>query len=83
MDVSTREQRVVTFHPDFQGRSYFEDLGGNPELRGKREGQLRYELSERSADLEDQKSLDRPSTCEPLEYFEPVVLHVFARAKSL
>ena len=83
MDVSTREQRMVKYHPDFRGRSYYEHLDGDPALRVKHEGQPRYELSERIADLGDQKSLDRPSTCEPLEHFEPMVLRVFARAKSL
>lgn len=82
-DVSTREQRLVTDHPDFRGRSYYEHPDGDPALRAKHEGQPRYELSEQIADLGDQKSLDRSFTCEPREHFEPMVLRVFARAKSL
>lgn len=83
MDVSTREQWMVKYHQDCRGRYYHEDLGVDPELRVQHEGQPRYELSERFADLEDQKSLDRSFTREPLEYFEPPVARVFARAKSL
>ena len=83
MDVSTREQWMVKYHQDCRGRSYYEHFDGDPALRVKHEGQPRYELSERFADLGDQKSLDRSFTREPLECFEPPVARVFARAKSL
>jgi len=74
---------MVKHHQDFQGRYYHEHLGMDPNLRVKHEGQPWYELAERFADQWDQKSFDPSFTSEPLEHFEPLVLRVFAQAKSL
>ena len=74
---------MVKYHQDFQGRYYYEHLGMDPNLRVHHEGQSWYELAERFADQWDQKSFDPSFTSEPLEHFEPLVLRVFAQAKSL
>lgn len=74
---------MVQYRQDFQGRYYYEHLGMDPNLRVKHEGQPWYELAERFADQWDQKSFDPSFASEPLEHFEPMVLRVFAQAKSL
>ena len=74
---------MVKYHQDFQGRYYYEHLGMDPNLRVHHEGRSWYELAERFADQWDQKSFDSSFTSEPLEHFEPLVLRVFAQAKSL
>ena len=74
---------MVKYHQDFQGRYYYEHLGMDPNLRVLHEGQSWYELAERFADQWDQKSFAPSFTSEPLEHFEPLVLRVFAQAKSL
>ena len=74
---------MVAFHQDFQGRYYYEHLGMDPNLRGQHVGCEWYELAERFADEWDQKSFDPSYPYEPLEHFEPMVLRVFARVKSL
>lgn len=74
---------MVAFHQDFQGRYYYEYLGMDPNLRAQHVTQPWYELAEQFADQWDQKSFDPDYEHEPLEHFEPMVLRVFARAKSL
>jgi predicted HD phosphohydrolase len=74
---------MVAYHQDFQGRYYYEYLGMNPNLREKHVGEPWYELALQFADDWDQKAFDPDYQSEPLEFFEPMVLRVFAQAKSL
>lgn len=74
---------MVRFHQDFQGRYYYEYLGMDPNLREQHRGQSWYELAEKFADRWDQKAFDPAFPSEPLEHFEPMVMNVFARAKSI
>ncbi len=74
---------MVAFHQDFQGRYYYEYLGMDPNLRDRHRGETWYELAERFADEWDQRAFDPDYDCESLEHFEPMVISVFARAKSL
>lgn len=74
---------MVAFHQDFQGRYYYEHLGMDPNLRDQHVGQPWFELAQNFADSWDQKAFDPNYQSESLEHFEPMVLRVFARAKSL
>ena len=74
---------MIAYHQDFQGRYYYEYLGMDPNLREQHRDQPWYELAERFADSWDQTSFDPDYDHEPLEHFEPMVHHVFARAHSL
>ena len=74
---------MVAFHQDFQGHYYYEYLGMNPNLRDQHRGQPWYELAERFADRWDQKAFDPEFPAQTLEHFEPMVVNVFARAKSI
>ena len=74
---------MVAYHQDFQGRYYYEHLGMNPNLRDQHVGQPWYQLAEKFADHWDQKAFDPSFESESLEHFEPVVISVFAQAKSL
>ena len=74
---------MVRFHQDFQGRYYYEYLGMDPTLREQHRGEPWYELAEKFADRWDQKAFDPAFRAEPLEHFEPMVMSVFARAKSI
>jgi predicted HD phosphohydrolase len=74
---------MVAFHQDFQGRYYYEYLGMDPNLRAQHVGEPWYALAERFADVWDQKAFDPGYPSETLEHFEPMVLRVFAQAKSL
>lgn len=74
---------MVAYHQDFQGRYYYEYLGMDPNLREQHVGQPWYELAEKFADHWDQKAFDPAYAPESLEHFEPMVLRVFAHAKSL
>jgi hypothetical protein len=46
-------------------------------------GETWYPLAEQFADTWDQKAFDPNYQSESLEHFEPMVLRVFAQAKSL
>jgi predicted HD phosphohydrolase len=74
---------MVAYHQDFQGRYYYEYLGMNPNLREQHVGETWYPLAEQFADTWDQKAFDPNYQSESLEHFEPMVLRVFAQAKSL
>jgi predicted HD phosphohydrolase len=74
---------MVSYHQDFQGRYYYEYLGMDPNLRERHVGEPWYQLAEQFADHWDQKAFDPTYDAEPLEHFEPMVLRVFANAKSL
>jgi predicted HD phosphohydrolase len=74
---------MVAFHQDFQGRYYYEHLGMDPNLRDQHREQPWYELAERFADRWDQRAFDPQFPTQSLEHFEPMVVNVFARAKSL
>jgi predicted HD phosphohydrolase len=74
---------MVAHHQDFQGRWYYEHLGMDPNLRERHVGEPWFELAEQFADAWDQKAFDPAYRSEPLEYFEPMVTRVFARAKSI
>jgi hypothetical protein len=71
MDVSTREQWMTIGTAVAQPRV------------GRHLGQPRYELAKTFADEWAQKAFDADYESESLEHSEPVVLRVFARAKSL
>jgi predicted HD phosphohydrolase len=55
----------------------------DPNLRDQHVGQPWFELAQNFADSWDQKAFDPNYQSESLEHFEPMVLRVFARAKSL
>ena len=74
---------MVAFHQDFQGRYYYEHLGMDPNLRDQHREQPWYELAERFADCWDQKAFDPAFPTQTLEHFEPMVVNVFSRAKSI
>ncbi len=74
---------MVALHQDFQGRYYYEHLGMDPNLRDQHRDEPWYELAERFADRWDQKAFDPDFPAQTLEHFEPMVNHVFARAKSI
>jgi len=74
---------MISFHQDFQGRYYYEHLGMSPNLREQHRGHAWYELAERFADQWDQKAFDPAFDAESLEHFEPMVINVFAQAKSI
>jgi predicted HD phosphohydrolase len=74
---------MVAFHQDFQGRYYYEHLGMDPNLREQHRGEPWYDLAERFADQYDQKAFDPQYDAESLEYFEPMVVNVFAQAHSI
>ncbi len=71
------------FHQDFQGRYYYEHLGMSPNLREQHRDQPWYELAEKFADHWDQKAFDPAYDSESFEHFEPMVINVFAQAKSI
>ena len=74
---------MVAYHQDFQGRYYYEHLGMNPNLREQHRGEAWYELAETFADRWDQKAFDPAFDSATIEHFEPMVVRVFARAKSI
>jgi predicted HD phosphohydrolase len=74
---------MVAHHQDFQGRYYYEHLGLDPTLREQHRHEPWYALAETFADEWDQKSFDPQFPSRSLEHFEPMVLRVFARAKSI
>lgn len=74
---------MVAFHQDFQGRYYYEHLGMDPNLRDQHRDQPWYELAERFADRWDQKAFDPAFPTQTLEHFEPMLVNVFSRAKSI
>jgi predicted HD phosphohydrolase len=74
---------MIAHHQDFQGRYYYEHLGMDPALRDQHRDEPWYQLGATFADEWDQRSFDPAYCSEPLEHFEPIVLRVFARAKSL
>jgi predicted HD phosphohydrolase len=74
---------MVAYHQDFQGRYYYEYLGMDTNLRAQHVAEPWYSLAEQFADVWDQKAFDPAYESETLEHFEPMVLRVFAQAKSL
>lgn len=74
---------MVDFHQDFHGRYYCEHLGMDPTLREQHRDQPWYELAEKFADRWDQKAFEPEFNSESLEHFEPMMVNVFARAKSI
>lgn len=74
---------MVAHHQDFQGRWYYEHLGMDPNLRERHVGEPWFHLAEQFADEWDQKAFDPEYQSETLEHFEPMVIRVFAHAKSI
>ncbi len=74
---------MVAYHQDFQGKWYYEHLGMNPNLRENHVGQPWYSLAEKFADEWDQKAFDPGFESYPLEHFEPMVVEVFSRARTI
>jgi len=69
---------MIRTHQDFQGRHYFHHFGGDPDARGKYEGEPFYELTATFADDWDQESFDPDYPTPPLEYFEERLRTLFA-----
>lgn len=74
---------MVAHHQDFQGRWYYSHLGLDPDLRVRHTGQPWFGLAEQFADLWDQKAFDPEYQSETLEYFEPMVVRVFAQPMNI
>jgi predicted HD phosphohydrolase len=74
---------VIGAHQDFQGRHYYGHLGLDPEARQQYADQPWFELAALFADQWDQTSFDPDYPTQPLEHFEPMVHHVFARPHRL
>ena len=74
---------VVRTHQDFQGRHYYRYFGADPDAREQYRGEPWFALGERFADEWDQTSFDPDFPTEPLSHFEPAVVAVFARPRTL
>jgi predicted HD phosphohydrolase len=77
--VSDDVYKIVLTHQDFQGRHYFEHFGKSGALRDKHRGEPWFALAERFTDEWDQAAFDPAYPVLPLEEFEPLVRHAFAR----
>ena len=73
---------TIEVHQDFQGRHYYQHLGGDPNAREQYRGHPSFALAERFADEWDQIAFDPDYDTLPLEHFEPRVRAVFGAPKS-
>jgi predicted HD phosphohydrolase len=74
---------VVATHQDFQGRHYYAHFGGDPDARERYRSEPWFASGERFADDWDQASFDPDYPTQPLAHFEPALVSLFARARSL
>jgi predicted HD phosphohydrolase len=80
--VSDDTYHMILAHQDFQGRHYYEYIGGDTNARQKYVGQPWYALAEQFADDWDQTSFDPDYPTKPLSHFEPMVREVFGSSHS-
>jgi predicted HD phosphohydrolase len=81
--VSHDTFQMILTHQDFQGRHYYEFIGGDPNARDQHKGASWYGLAEQFADDWDQVSFDPDYPTKPLSHFEPMVREVFGSFTSL
>jgi predicted HD phosphohydrolase len=73
----------IEVHQDFQGRHYFQYLGGDPNARDKHAGHEFYDQAARFADEWDQIAFDPAYETMPLEHFEERVRDLFGSPHML
>lgn len=77
--VSERNHWIVKHHGVFQGVYYFHHYGGDPNARERYRNYPHYQATVDFCADYDQNSFDPDYDWLPLEFFEPMVRHLFAR----
>jgi predicted HD phosphohydrolase len=82
--VDDEVYEMIRIHQDFQGKHYYEHLGGRADAREAYRDEVSadvFALTVRFADEWDQVSFDPHYDTLPLEHFEPAVRRVFDRPR--
>ncbi len=77
--VSEELHWIVEHHGIFQGVNFFHHIGLNRDIREKFRGHEHFAATEEFIDKYDCPSFDAGYDTLPLEFFEPMVMRVFAR----
>ena len=70
---------ALRMHEIFQGYHYFHHVGANRTVRDQWKDHKFYDLTVKFCDLYDQTSFDETYDSLPLDFFEPMVVRIFAR----
>jgi predicted HD phosphohydrolase len=77
--VSEELHWIVEHHGIFQGVNFFHHIGLNPDMREQFRGHQYFTATEEFIDKYDCPAFDAKYDTLPLEFFEPMVMRVFAR----
>ncbi|MGI1678830.1 MAG: HD domain-containing protein [Cellvibrionaceae bacterium] len=79
--ISEDAYHVIYNHQHFQGKYYYEFMGGNPNLREGFTKESWYDLAVKLVDHWDAPAFDPDFEVDSLESFEPLIQKIFSQPK--